>query len=125
MNRDPGDGATSLPDLLAGAQGDAEGATIEVVYADARRIESLILAWRPGLTVQDALEAAAGLLATIPRVEHCGLGVFGERVGPAYLLLPGDRLEILPPLPQDPKVTRRQRAMDAKARSRASAGSPR
>jgi putative ubiquitin-RnfH superfamily antitoxin RatB of RatAB toxin-antitoxin module len=57
----------------------------------------------------------------VPGFDACGLGVYGERVGPGDLLHPGDRLEILPPLPQDPKASRRQRVLDAKAQARADA----
>ncbi len=97
------------------------GPIVEVLFADATRIASLAVPWHAGLTVQAALQAAAALVATVPGFDACGLGVYGERVGPDDLLHAGDRLEILPPLPQDPKASRRQRALDAKAQARADA----
>lgn len=104
---------------------DAMPPIIEVLFADATRVASLAVPWHEGLTVQAALDAAAALVATVPGIDACGLGVFGERVGPGNLLLAGDRLEILPPLPQDPKASRRQRVLDAKAQARAAAESAR
>lgn len=97
------------------------GPMVEVLFAGATRVESLAVPWHSGLTVQAALQAAAALVATVPGFDACGLGVYGERVGPGDLLHPGDRLEILPPLPQDPKASRRQRVLDAKAQARADA----
>jgi putative ubiquitin-RnfH superfamily antitoxin RatB of RatAB toxin-antitoxin module len=97
------------------------GPIVEVLFAGATRVESLAVPWHSGLTVQAALQAAAALVATVPGFDACGLGVYGERVGPGDLLHPGDRLEILPPLPQDPKASRRQRVLDAKAQARADA----
>jgi putative ubiquitin-RnfH superfamily antitoxin RatB of RatAB toxin-antitoxin module len=41
------------------------------------------------------------------------LGVFGRRVEPSYVLKPGDRVELLRPLRNDPKETRRRRAAQA------------
>ena len=105
------------------SRGDAvpDPATVLVMYADAVRVASVAVQWREGLTVGQALADASALVATIPDFDGCGVGVFGERVAPGDVLLPGDRLEIVPPLPNDPKVSRRQRVLDAKAEARAAA----
>lgn len=99
----------------------AQVATVQVIHADATRVASVTVPWRAGLTVAQALAEASSLVASVPDFEACGIGVFGERAAPGDVLLPGDRLEIVPPLPNDPKVSRRQRVLDAKAEARAAA----
>jgi putative ubiquitin-RnfH superfamily antitoxin RatB of RatAB toxin-antitoxin module len=44
------------------------------------------------------------------RTEGPALGVFGRKIEPAYLLESGDRVEVLRPLINDPRESRRRRA---------------
>ena len=87
---------------------------VTVVYAlpDAQWCSELEMP--AGATVAD-------LLLRIAAIEpFCGLdlavaalGIYGERVTPARVLEPQDRLEIYRPLNVDPKTARRQRAAAA------------
>ena len=94
---------------------------IEVVYADAARILVAKVMWHAELTAAAAIAAAPEIAALGDELAACGLAVWGARVLPEQLLQPGDRLEIMPPLPNDPKLARRQRVVEARARSRADA----
>ena len=94
---------------------------VYVVYADALRVLRGAVVWHDGLTATEAIAAVAEISALGAALELCGLAVWGLRVPPEYLLQPGDRLEILPPLPNDPKDSRRQRVVEARGRSRAQA----
>ena len=86
---------------------------VELVYADAERIVRACVPWREGLCVSDALQCAPEF-ATFD-LSALGVAVWGERVVADHVLRPGDRLELVPPLPNDPKDARRQRARDARA----------
>ena len=94
---------------------------VEVIYADASRVLRARLAWHSGMTATAAIASAQEVAALGAALDACGLAVWGVRVLPDHALQPGDRLEIMPPLPNDPKVSRRQRVVDARARSRADA----
>jgi len=81
---------------------------VEVVSAlgpAATQLTRVVVALQDGATVQEALNAS-GLL----RPEFVGYAVYGERVTPTHVLRDGDRLELLRPLPLDPKQARRRRA---------------
>jgi len=81
---------------------------IEVVRAlgpSAAEIEWVVLDLPDGASVGDALHAS-GLACPV----LAGTAVYGERVTLAHLLCDGDRLELLRPLLDDPKQTRRRRA---------------
>ncbi len=94
---------------------------VEVIYADAVRILRGTVDWHAGLTATEAIAAIAEVAALGAALDVCGLAVWGIRVLPEHLLQPGDRLDIMPPLPNDPKDSRRQRVVDARSRSRAEA----
>lgn len=68
-----------------------------------------------GATVADAV-ATSGLLAGRAASERDGLafGIFGKVVEGARRLEEGDRVEILRPLPQDPKSRRRRLAREGR-----------
>ncbi|MCP4831651.1 MAG: RnfH family protein [Gammaproteobacteria bacterium] len=85
---------------------------IEVVYAlpDHQRLISIKVP--AGINAREAL-CLSGLGADFPEldVESCPLGVFGKEVAADYLLADGDRLEAYRPLINDPRESRRVRAM--------------
>ena len=68
----------------------------------------------PGTTVGGLLER---LLDVAPfaavDLERTPIGIFGERVGRARVLEPGDRVEVLRALQIDPKTERRRRARES------------
>ena len=99
----------------------AAGQNVEVIYADALRILRGAVVWHVGLTATRAIAAVPDIAVLGAELDACGLAVWGMRVLPDYLLQPGDRLEILPPLPNDPKASRRQRVVDARTRLRVEA----
>lgn len=78
---------------------------VEVVRAWPRRHEAVTVELAPGATVAEALRASAWDLAGVD-----GYAVYGERVSLQDTLRDGDRLELLRPLPLDPKQARRRRA---------------
>ena len=84
---------------------------IEVVYALAQAQDLVTLELAPRASVRDAVDAS-GILerhAELDR-DRMLLGIFGKRVRPDRLLRDGDRVEILRPLAEDPKESRRRRA---------------
>lgn len=84
---------------------------VEVVYALPQAQQLVALELSEGATVRAALQAS-GLLEGIPVLEHPRLrfGIYGKLLGPERVLRDGDRVEILRPLPADPKESRRRRA---------------
>jgi len=84
---------------------------VEVVYATPWRQDIVGVVLAPGATVGEALERS-GLRQRHPelRAGTARLGVHGRAVAPAYTLREGDRVEVLRPLPADPKELRRRRA---------------
>jgi uncharacterized protein len=88
---------------------------IEIAYAEPRRaiVKSYLLA--RGSRVADALRLAAvdpdfsGV-----DLENSTVGIFGRVTGPDRVLEAGDRVEIYRPLAADPKLSRRQRAKQAR-----------
>ena len=79
---------------------------VEVIRAWPRRFDAMALELAEGSTVADAIARSGFALEGIT-----GFAVFGERVGSEYVLLEGDRLELLRPLQADPKDARRRRAL--------------
>ena len=88
---------------------------IEIAYAEPQRaiVKSYLLA--RGSHVADALRLAA-LDPDFMGVdlENATVGIFGRVTGPDRVLEAGDRVEIYRPLAVDPKVSRRQRAKQAR-----------
>ncbi|HXC11039.1 MAG TPA: RnfH family protein [Steroidobacteraceae bacterium] len=88
---------------------------IEIAYAEPQRaiVKSYILA--RGSRVADALRLAAlDPDFTGVDLENATVGIFGRVTGPDRVLEAGDRVEIYRPLAVDPKVSRRQRAKQAR-----------
>ena len=89
--------------------GDRQREWVEVVYAtpDVQRIVELPST--EGLTAAEAARRS-GLLEEFPEIteRELVLGLFGERVEPAHVLVAGDRLEICRPLLRDPRTLRRE-----------------
>jgi uncharacterized protein len=88
---------------------------IEITYAEPQRaiVKSYLLA--RGSRVADALRLAAlDPDFTGVDLENSTVGIFGRVTGPDQVLEAGDRVEIYRPLAADPKVSRRQRAKQAR-----------
>lgn len=85
--------------------------TVSVAFALPQRQTEAEIEVRAGTTAAEAVERS-GLrtlypeLATLP----LRLAIFGRPVSAETVLKPGDRVEWLRPLPQDPKETRRRLA---------------
>lgn len=95
-----------------------DGFEIEILAALPTHTDRAFLFIRHGSTaravVRKAVESGGlhlderfGALDVVP------LGVYGELVDDDYVLLPDDRLELYRPLQQDPKVRRRNVALEA------------
>ncbi len=84
---------------------------VEVAFASPHRQQVMALQVSLGTRARDAAKQS-GVVADFPEIDidHCPLGVFGERVEDDYELMPGDRVEIYRPLYVDPREARRQRA---------------
>jgi putative ubiquitin-RnfH superfamily antitoxin RatB of RatAB toxin-antitoxin module len=92
-----------------------ESASVEVVYAQLQEQAVVQVAWRPGLTAEQAV-LDSGLLAQYPDAAHTPLvlGRFGARIDHDALLQPGDRVEICRPLHADPRDSRRTRVQQGR-----------
>lgn len=88
----------------------------EVLYAEAGRVWRHTVLLPGGARVSDALAQWRQCCSDWPEAARtpAGLAVFGRVVGPDQPLRAGDRLELLRPLPTDPKQARRERAAQAK-----------
>ncbi len=95
---------------------------VEVAHATPARQIIVALEVSPGTTARQAAQIASrqeNFAAMFPDmdVDRDALGIFGQLLGShglpaadAYVLKPGDRVEIYRPLLADPKTARRQRA---------------
>jgi putative ubiquitin-RnfH superfamily antitoxin RatB of RatAB toxin-antitoxin module len=101
----------------------AERIAIEVACAEAERQSVVALEVPAGCTAGEAL-ALSGILARHPAVEARGfsVGIFGEEVPRDRVLRPGDRVEVLRPLPEDPRERRRRLAREGRSMKSGSAG---
>jgi hypothetical protein len=90
---------------------------VEVVYALANAQDIVVLDLAEGVVARQAV-AASGMVERHPELaaEDWRLGIFGRQVLPETLLRDGDRVDILRPLPIDPKEARRRRARTARRR---------
>ena len=93
--------------------------TVSVLLAEAGRQRSVTLALPTGATAWDAVEAS-GLLQGRDDLDPAGLAVaiYGRQVPRERELEAGDRVEILRPLPEDPKLRRRRAAQAGKTLGR-------
>jgi len=85
-----------------------------VVYATPERQYTRTVELPATATVQEALVSAC-CGAGIPW-ESAAIGIFGEPVEREHVPRDGDRIEILRPLQQDPKLARRERARRQRSR---------
>ncbi len=99
----------------------SEALEVEVAWALPGRALLKSCRLPPGATAADALRAAAAdaefaaagvTAAGVPA--GCAIGIFGQVVGLARVLEPGDRVEIYRPLAADPKSARRARVRAAR-----------
>ena len=93
--------------------------TVSVLLAEDGRHRSVSLAMPPGATAWEAVEAS-GLLRGRDDLDLDGLAVaiYGRQVPRERELEAGDRVEILRPLPEDPKLRRRRAARAGKTLGR-------
>jgi len=101
----------------------AERIAIEVACAERERQTVLPLEVPVGCTAGEALERS-GILAHHPGIDPacCAIGIFGREVARNHPLAPGDRVEVLRPLPEDPRARRRRLAREGKTIGDGSAG---
>ncbi len=92
---------------------DAAPLQVEVVLAEAGALRQASLAVPAGTGAWQAV-VMSGLLAGRDDLDVAALGVavFGRQVERDRLLEDGDRVEVLRPLPQDPKLRRRRLARE-------------
>lgn len=83
-------------------------ATVDVVYALAKRQWIVSVPLKDGMTAGDAV-IRSGLVAEHPEIEDQPmiLGLFGLEIEPDYRLTAGDRVEICRSLIEDPREMRR------------------
>ena len=102
----------------------AEQIAIEVACAERERQTVLPLEVPAGCTAGEAL-TLSGIFTRHPGIDptDCAVGIFGREVARDYVLSAGDRVEVLRPLPEDPRARRRRLAREGKAIGGGSAGS--
>ena len=87
---------------------------VEIVYIPATGDPVVkTIAWKPGITVKDALDQSL-LLETFPELGDLSIGIFSQPVTYQTTLNPEDRVELYRPLLLDPKEKRRERARKSK-----------
>lgn len=101
----------------------AEPIAVVVACAEAGRQTLLPLAVPAGCRAWEAVERS-GILARHPAIDAaaCGVGIFGVEVPRGRVLAAGDRVEVLRPLPEDPRVRRRRLAREGRSMGARSAG---
>ena len=100
----------------------AEAIAIIVACAEADRQTVLPLSVPAGCTAWEAVERS-GVLARHPGIEAaaCSVGIFGVEVPRGRVVAAGDRVEVLRPLPEDPRERRRRLAREGRSMSARSA----
>jgi putative ubiquitin-RnfH superfamily antitoxin RatB of RatAB toxin-antitoxin module len=93
---------------------------VSVVLAEASVQRVVSLAVAAGTTAWQAV-LLAGVLEGREDLESSALApaIYGKQVDRDRMLEDGDRVEVLRPLPQDPKLRRRRRAREGAAMGRA------
>ncbi len=101
----------------------AERIAVEVACAERDRQTVLPLDVPAGCTAEEAL-ALSGIFTLHAGIDpaRCGIGIFGREVARGHVLAAGDRVEVLRPLPEDPRERRRRLAREGKAIGGRSAG---
>lgn len=102
----------------------AELIAIEIACAERERQSVLRLDVPAGCTAGQAL-ALSGIFALHPALDpaRCGIGIYGREITRDQVLAAGDRIEVLRPLPEDPRERRRRLAREGKAIGGRSTGS--
>ncbi|HEU4515896.1 MAG TPA: RnfH family protein [Steroidobacteraceae bacterium] len=100
-----------------------ERIAIEVACAEAERQTVVALEVPSGCTAGEAVELS-GILGRHPDldVRACAVGIFGQEVPAGRVLRPGDRVEVLRPLTEDPRERRRRLAREGRSMKSGSAG---
>jgi putative ubiquitin-RnfH superfamily antitoxin RatB of RatAB toxin-antitoxin module len=100
-----------------------ERIAILVACAEADRQTVIALEVPAGCTAGEAVDRS-GILARHPAIDpaRCGVGIFGREVTRGQALSAGDRVEVLRPLPEDPRERRRRLAREGRTMSGGSAG---
>jgi uncharacterized protein len=100
----------------------AERIAVEVVCAQADRQTVVPLVVDAGCTAGQAVELS-GVFSQHPDLDPaaCDLGIFGREIARDHRLSEGDRVEILRPLPEDPRERRRRLARQGRTMGRDSA----
>ncbi len=101
----------------------AETIAVVVACAEADRQTLVPLAVPAGSTAWEAV-LRSGILSHHPAVDpaSCGVGIYGVEVVRGHVLAQGDRVELLRPLPEDPRTRRRRLAREGRSMSARSAG---
>lgn len=101
----------------------ADSIGIVVACAEADRQTVVAISVPVGCTAWQAVERS-GVLARHPAIDAaaCGVGIFGTEVPRDRVLAQGDRVEVLRPLPEDPRERRRRLAREGRSMSARSAG---
>ena len=101
----------------------AERIAIEVACAEADRQTVVPLEVPAGCTAGEAV-VLSGILARHPGIDarECAVGIFGQEVARDRVLRPCDRVEVLRPLPEDPRERRRRLAREGRSMKAGSAG---
>jgi putative ubiquitin-RnfH superfamily antitoxin RatB of RatAB toxin-antitoxin module len=99
---------------------DGESMRVTVVLAEAQQQQVASLVVAEGITARQAV-TLSGLLEGCedPDSSRLALAVYGKQVQGDRVLEDGDRVEILRPLPQDPKLRRRRLAREGAGMGRA------
>lgn len=89
---------------------------VTVVCAEPDLQSAITLEVKEGCTAGEAL-ALAGIFDRHPGIDPaaCGIGIFGREVGADHALAPGDRVEVLRPLPESPRERRRRLAREGRS----------
>lgn len=100
----------------------AEYIEIEVACAEPDCQTVIALEVPAGCTAGEAI-IRSEILARHPALDPaaCGVGIFGREVTRERVLAPGDRVEVLRPLPEDPRARRRRLARQGRTMSGGSA----
>ena len=85
---------------------------IEVIYAQPQRYWRYHIAFKEGVTAEQAEHTARENepFCWISDYQIAGFAVWGQEVSADHVLADGDRLELLRPLQVDPMTARRRRA---------------
>ena len=102
---------------------NAERIKIVVACAEAGRQSVLEIEVEAGCTAGEAIERSR-IFALHPGLDPaaCGIGIFGTEVRRDRVLAAGERVEVLRPLPEDPRERRRRLARQGRSMGSRSAG---